>query len=40
LPNETGVRPSDLLIGAAALLPTAMKIGRDIRKKLDEDRAA
>ena len=42
---EAGFRPSDLLIGAAALLPAALKIGRDVKRKLSErdapeDRAA
>lgn len=42
---EPGFRPSDLLIGAAALLPAALKIGRDVKRKLSErdapeDRAA
>jgi uncharacterized BrkB/YihY/UPF0761 family membrane protein len=39
--DEPGVRPSELLIGAAALLPVALKIGRDVRKKVggpDRDR--
>lgn len=36
-----GLRPSDLLIGTAALLPVAVKIGRDVRKKVtSSDRAA
>ena len=34
------VKPSDLLIGTAALLPAALKIGREVRKKVDDDRAA
>jgi hypothetical protein len=29
-----------VIIGAAALLPAAIKIGRGIKKKVDEDRAA
>jgi membrane protein len=42
---EPSVRPSDLLIGAAALFPAALKIGRDVKRKLSErdaseDRAA
>jgi hypothetical protein len=39
-PAPPGVRASDLLIGTAALIPAALKIGRDVRKKVDEDRAA
>jgi membrane protein len=39
-PREPEVRASDLIIGTAALLPAAIKIGRDIKKKVDEDRAA
>ena len=38
--RESGVRPSDLIIGTAMLLPVAMKIGRDIKKKAGNDRAA
>lgn len=34
------VRPSDLLIGAVALLPAAIKVGRDVKKQVDDDRAA
>ncbi len=35
------VRPSDLLIGTAALLPVAVKIGREVKKKItSSDRAA
>ena len=34
MPKKTPeVRPSELLIGAAALLPAAIKIGNEIRKK-------
>jgi membrane protein len=29
------VRPSDLLIGAAVLLPAALKIGREVKKKIE-----
>jgi membrane protein len=29
-----GIKPSDLLIGAAALLPAAVKIGRDVKRRL------
>jgi membrane protein len=39
-PREPKFRPSDVIIGAAALLPAAIKMGRDIKKKVDEDRAA
>jgi hypothetical protein len=35
-----GVRASDILVGAAALIPVALKIGRDVKKKAEEDRAA
>lgn len=35
------IRPGDLLIGTAALLPVAVKIGREVRRKLTaSDRAA
>jgi membrane protein len=37
VPQPHMVRPSDLLIGAAALLPAALKIGRDVRKQVDRD---
>ncbi|MBA2306041.1 MAG: YihY/virulence factor BrkB family protein [Acidobacteria bacterium] len=46
-PPEHTVRPSDLLIGAAALLPAAIKIGRAVKKQIvnrpndeDDNRAA
>jgi membrane protein len=39
-PRPERVRASDLLIGTAALLPAALKIGREVRKKVDGDRAA
>ena len=39
-PKPEKVRASDLLIGTAALLPAALKIGRAVKKKVDEDRAA
>lgn len=44
-PAELAGRTSDLLIGAAALLPAALKIGRDVKRRLQtrnapEDRAA
>jgi membrane protein len=36
-----GLKPSELLIGTAALLPVALKIGRLVRKKVTSaDRAA
>jgi membrane protein len=37
---EPAVRPSELLIGAAALLPAAIKLGREVRKKAVEKDAA
>jgi len=37
---RNGFRASDLIIGAAALLPAAVKIGRGVKKKLEGDRAA
>jgi hypothetical protein len=42
-PKQESVRPSDLLIAAAALLPAAVaavKVGRKVKKKIQEDRAA
>ena len=30
------VRPSDILIGTAALLPAAIKIGRDVKKQIED----
>ena len=39
-PKPQVVKASDLLIGAAALLPAALKIGRDVKKKVQDDRAA
>jgi virulence factor BrkB len=38
--EEQRIRVSDLLIGTAALLPAALKIGRDVKHKLDQDRNA
>lgn len=32
--EESKVRPSQIIIGAAALLPAAIKIGRDVRKRI------
>ena len=38
---KNGLRPSDVLIGTAALLPAAVKIGRQVKKKVtSDDRAA
>jgi membrane protein len=34
-PREPEIRASDLLIGTAALLPAAIKIGREIKKKVN-----
>ena len=31
--DEHGMRPSDLIIGAALLLPAAVKIGKGLRRK-------
>ena len=39
-PRPERVRASDLLIGTAALLPAALRIGRELRKKVEADRAA
>jgi membrane protein len=39
-PKPEKVRASDLLIGTAVLLPAALKIGLDVKKKVDEGRAA
>jgi membrane protein len=39
-PKPEKVRASDLLIGTVALLPAALKIGREVKKKVDEERAA
>jgi hypothetical protein len=39
-PASHGVKPSDLLIGAAALLPAMVKIGHDLVKPATEDRGA
>jgi hypothetical protein len=35
--DEHGVRPSDLIIGAAVLLPAALKIGKELRDKVTDD---
>jgi membrane protein len=37
--RREGVRASDLLIGAAALLPAAIKAGFDVKRRIREDRA-
>jgi membrane protein len=37
--HQSGVRPSELLIGAAALLPAAIKVGLDVKNKVSEKRA-
>ena len=39
-PRPQVVKPSDLLIGTAALLPAAIKLGLGMKRKVDEDRAA
>jgi membrane protein len=39
-PRPEKVSASDLLIGTAALLPAALRIGREVRKKIEGDRAA
>ena len=38
-PVERGVRASELLLGAAALLPVALKIGRDVKRRVEERRS-
>ncbi len=38
--RDDAVRPSELLIGAAALLPAAIRIAKDIRQKVERDRDA
>ncbi len=38
-PGPYEVRPSDLIIGTAALIPAAIKIGKDIKKKIGRDAA-
>jgi membrane protein len=35
--EEAGLRPSELLIGAAALLPAAIKIAKEIRQKVETE---
>ena len=39
-PRRPTVRPSELLIGTAALLPAAIKVGLDVKKKVQNDSAA
>jgi membrane protein len=34
--HDHRLRPSDLIIGTAALLPAAVKVARDVKKKVDE----
>jgi membrane protein len=36
--EEHGLRASDLLLGTAALLPAAIKVGRDVRKQIERAR--
>lgn len=38
--RESGVRPSDLLIGTAALLPAAITVARGIKQKVENDQKA
>ena len=35
-PKEKRLRPSDVLIGTAALIPAAVKVAREVKKKVDE----
>ena len=39
-PRPEKVRASDLIIGTVALLPAALKIGREVKKKVEDSRAA
>lgn len=39
-PLEASVRPSDILIGAVALLPAALKVARDVKKQIEEKEGA
>jgi hypothetical protein len=40
-PAKNGLRTSDILIGTAALLPAAVQIGRQVKKRVTpDDRAA
>ena len=36
--GRPGLRPSDIIIGTAALIPAAIKIGRNLRGRVSEDR--
>jgi hypothetical protein len=36
-PDEHTVRPSDLLLGTAALLPAAISVGLGVRKQIAEN---
>jgi membrane protein len=38
--RDERVRPSDLIIGTAVLLPAAVKVAREVKKKVDEQHAA
>ena len=38
--REEHLRPSDLIIGTAALLPVAVKVAREVKKKVEEQRHA
>ena len=33
--DDHGIRPSDLLLGTAALLPAAIKVGREVKKQIE-----
>lgn len=35
--QEPRVRPSELIIGAAALIPAALKVGHDVKKRVTDD---
>jgi membrane protein len=37
--HESGIRPSDLLIGTAALIPAALKIAKGIKHRVESDAA-
>ena len=37
--GEEGIRPSELLIGAAALIPAAIKVGKEVKNKIRNDAA-
>ena len=38
--QERPVKPSDILIGTAALLPAALKVSREVKKQISQDSAA